>query len=777
MSSSSSQIGKELYEFGPFRVDPEKQMLLRDGKPIALTPKAFQLLLVLVRRSNQIVSKDDLMNAVWPDTFVEETNLTRNIFALRRAMGESERDRYIITVPGHGYRFAEHVRPVAEEERRIVAATYSKVQVRIAETKPRRWVVVSVILLFTLAIASYRFLTRRAPLLTEKDTVVLADFSNSTGDPVFDETLRQGMAAQLEQSPFLTLISEDRMQRTLKMMGQPAGAPITRETAREVCQRTGSAAVLEGSIASLGNEYVLGLRATNCRTGDVLDEEQSQAAKKEDVLQALSQLATKFRTRIGESRETIRRYDTPLEAATPSLEALKAYSTGWKLVYSSGAAPALPFFKRAVELDPNFAMAHAVVGRMYADLDESDLSAGSTAKAWQLRGRASERERFFITAEYESLVTGNVEKARQAGEEWEQTYPRDSWPHFLLSGSVLKTVGQYERAIAEARRGLDLDPDFVFGYYNLAINHLYLNRVDDAENTVHRAAERGLESDELVRLRYDIAFLKDDQRGMQDAIALARERSGGENWISSRESFALAYRGHVKQARITSLVAVEQAQQAGQRERAGLWDAGAAVREALFGNASEANRLATGALELSKDREVEYGTALVFAVSGDSSRAQGLANDLEKRFPEDTAVRFSYLPVLRATLALNQRDPAEALELLQAAAAHELGVPRSSMHALFGALYPVYVRGEAYLAAGQGSEAVAEFQKILDRRGIVLSDPIGALAHLQLGRAYSLSGDTSRAKSAYQDFLTLWKDGDPDIPMLTQARTEYARLQ
>jgi eukaryotic-like serine/threonine-protein kinase len=776
---ASDAVKELLYEFGPFRLDPEKQTLFRDGESVPLMPKTFQILLVLVRHSNQVVAKDDLMMAVWPDTFVEETNLTRNIYMLRKALGENPpTERYIVTVPGRGYRFAEHVRSLAQHEISIIAASQSRIQVQVAETRIWKWVSLAAVAALVVAgSVLLPFRHHHGTRLSSRDTVVLADFENSTGDPVLDETLRQGMAVQLEQSPFLSLVSEDRIQRTLKMMGQPSSARLTSETAREVCQRTGSTAVIEGSIANLGNQYVLGLRATNCRTGDVLDEEQLQASRKEDVLNALSQLATKFRTRIGESRETIKQYDTPLaEATTPSLEALKAYSIGWKMIYSGGAAPALPFFKRAVELDPNFAMAHAVVGRLYDDLDESDLSAESTATAWQLRDRASEREKFFITAEYESLVTGNLEKALQTGEEWEQTYPRDSWPHFLISGSPLKTVGQYERAVAEARRGLDLDPDFVFGHYNLAVDNLYINRVQQAENSVQQAAERGLESDELLSLRYDIAFLENDQPGMQHVIARVRERSGAEDWISSRESFALAYQGHLKQARVASLIAAQQAQQVGKKERAGLWKAAAAVREALFGNVSEARRLAAGARELSNDREVEYGAALVFALSGDSSGAQVLANDLEQRFPEDTSVNFSYLPVLRARLALNQGDPAKALELLQAAAPHELGVPRSSISALFGALYSAYVRGEAYLAAKRGDEAATEFQKILDHRGIVISDPIGALAHLQLGRAYLMAGDTARAKSAYQDFLDLWKDADRDISIRRQAKSEYAKL-
>jgi DNA-binding winged helix-turn-helix (wHTH) protein/tetratricopeptide (TPR) repeat protein len=778
MSASESQRLKELYEFGPFRLDPEKQILLRAGEPIPLTPKTFQVLLVLVRHSQEVVTKDDLMKAVWPDTFVEETNLSRNIFMLRKALGENPQDhQYILTVPGRGYRLAENVRLVPEQELSVVAAKHTKVQLQVKETKSWWWIAIIVILLLAVATVTFRSFLNRTPHLTGKDTVVLADFANSTGDSVFDGTLRQGMAVQLEQSPFLSLIGEQRIRHMLRLMGKSADARLTPELAREICVRTGSAAVLEGSIANLGSQYVLGLRARSCRTGDMLDDELAQATRKEDVLNALTQIASKFRTRVGESLSMIQQHDTPLaEATTPSLEALEAYSAGWKAHFSNGAIAALPLFQRATEIDPRFAMAHASLGRIYADLDESDLSARSISRAWQLRSGTSDREKFFITVNYEALVTGNEEHVQQTCEVWAQTYPRDALPHLFLSGYANKAAGQYEKAAAEGWRAIELDPDFAVAYYGLAVNQVYLDRLEDAENTLRRAYGRGLEIDEFIMLGYDIAFLKADHEGMEREAARARQRSAGETWISDHEAFALAYSGHLQQARSMSRRAVDQAQHA-QRERAGLWEAGAAVREALFGNAFEAKKRVKAALEFSHDREAEYGAAFALALSGDIVRAQELADDMEKRFPEDTAVRFSYLPVVHARLALDHGDASKAVELLQVAVPHELGVPRSSVHALFGALYPVYVRGEAYLAESRGAEAAAELQKILDHRGIVVSDPVGALAHLQLGRAFGMSGDMTKAKTAYKDFLNLWKDADPDIPILKQAKAEYANLQ
>jgi eukaryotic-like serine/threonine-protein kinase len=774
MLSSENENLPELYEFGPFRVDPSRETLLKAGVAVPLTPKTFQILLVLVRHGQEIVTKDDLMKSVWPDTFVEEANLSRNIFMLRKAMGETAQDhRYIVTIPGRGYRLTENVRLVPGEEFAIAAASHSRVEIEVKETRPWRWIALAAVIVLAVAAGLWRWLSPRRAVLGARDTVVLADFANSTGDPVFDDTLRQGLAIELRQSPFLSLISDQRIGLTLRLMGRVAGARLTPELARGVCERTGSAAVLDGSIAPLGKQYVVTLQARSCRNGEVLDQEQTQAASKEDVLSALSQIASRLRNRVGESLTAIQEHNTPLaEVTTPSLEALEAYSTGWKLHTMNGAMSALPLLKRAVEIDPDFALAQATLAREYADLDEADLSAQIATRAWQLRGRTSERERFYITATYEGLATGNLEQARQNDEAWAHTYPRDPVPYSMLSGYPNKAAGRYQEALAEAQRSIEADPDFAIAYYNLGVNNLYLGRVEEAENVLRRAAGRGLEIDELLILEHDIAFLKGDRAAMEGAAARARERSGGDTWISNKEAFAAAYTGHLRAATILTQRAVDQATQEGQSERGGLWKAGESLREAFFGNATIAAKSAIIALDRSHNREVVFGAALTLAISGDSARAQALASDLEKRFPEDTVVRFSYLPVLRARILLNRGEPSKAIEQLQVSAPYELGASRF----LFGALYPIYVRGEAYLAMHQGAEAAIEFQKILDHRGIVGSDPIGASAHLQLARAAAITGDKAKAKTAYQDFFALWKDADPGIPVLKQARAEYLKL-
>ena len=776
MPASPNRGGKDLYEFGPFRVNPEKEILLRAGEPIQLTPKTFQILLVLVRHSNEVVTKEDLMKTVWPDTFVEEANLSRNIFMLRKALGERPQDhRYVVTVPGRGYRLAESVHLVADDELTIIAADHSKVQVQVEETRPWGWIALAGILLVGVAAGAFRFFWHRPTVLTETDTLVLADFANSTGEPVFDGTLRQGMAVQLEQSPFLSLVSEQRIQQTLGLMGRPPDAPLTPELAREICERIGSAAVLEGSIARLGSQYVLGLRAKNCRTGDTLDEEQAQAANKEDVLNALNQVASRFRRRVGESLAAIKKHSIPLaEASTTSLEALKAYSTAEQVWFSTGPAATVAPLQRAIEIDPQFAMAHAFLGRMYADLWEPVLAAESANRAYELRNRVSDPERFFIMVPHDLDVTGNLEEAEQTAELWAETYPRDVRPRGFLSW-IDQELGRYEQSLEEGKRAVALDPDFPPAYNNLAWAYVQLNRLPEAENTLLQASQHNVAFPEFLVMRYYIDFLKGDRAAMQREVARDEENPDVGDWIFHEEASTLAYSGRLQEARRKSRQAVDSAREAiHKRERAAMWEAGAAVREAFFGDPLEARQHATAALDFSKGRDVEYGAALAFALVGDRSRAQALAKDLEKA-SEDTFVRFNYLPTLRALDALSHRDSSSAIELLQTAAPYELSVGSAS--GFFGILYPVYVRGQAYVLAHRYPEAAAEFQRVLDYPGVVFADPVGARAHLELGRAYALSGDKVKAKAAYQDFLTLWKNADPDIPMLKQAKVEYAKLQ
>jgi serine/threonine protein kinase len=645
-----------------------------------------------------------------------------------------------------------------------------------ASARARWTVVAAAAAALALAAVGYFFYPRQASALTDKDTIVLAEFTNQTGDPVFDDTLRQGLAVQLQQSPFLSLISDQRIRNTLPLMNQPADARLTPDIAQGVCVRTGSAAVLEGSIATLGSQYVVGLRAKHCTTGDILADEQAQAPRKEEVLSTLSQIATRFRTRVGESLATIEKHSMPLAAATTSsLEALKAFSTGSDLAVFNWERR-LPHYQRAIAIDPEFAMAHAQLGFGYSTMGETALGRQSLLKAYQLRHRASDVERLNIETLYDRDATGNLERERRTLETWIESYPRDPRPRSLLAGLALTSTGQHELAIARTEEVLALEPDSTPTYGSRAFNQLYLNRLDDALLTVRRTTERKLQSPDLRLVPYFVAFLKGDEEELRQTSAVARKYPGLEDLIPHLEALALARSGRLQDARRMSAVPVEIAQRSARRERAALFEAARAVWEAFYGNAAAARQSASQALALGRGRNVDYAAAFALALSDDLRQARALAQDLARDFPEDTFVQFMYLPTLRALFSLNTHDPAAAIQALQVASRYDLHTGGVGFIQRFGALYPIYVRGVAYLAARQPTEAAAEFQRILDHRSIVLVDPMDALARLQLARALALSGDTGKAKSAYSDLLTLWKNADADVPVLKEARAEYARL-
>jgi eukaryotic-like serine/threonine-protein kinase len=659
--------------------------------------------------------------------------------------------------------------------RRAVAA--GEAGLRLAR-KSTRWGAIAgaIVVAIGLAVAGWLFFSRKAPALTDKDTIVLADFTNTTGDAVFDGTLRQGLAVQLEQSPFLSVISDERIQQTLRLMDQPADARLTPEIARELCQRTESAAVIDGSIAKLADDYVVGLNAINCHTGDVLAREQITSEDKAHVLAALGKAAREIRGKLGESHKTVAKLDMPLEqATTPSLEALKAFSLGYQVEGTTGDAAAIPFFKHAIELDSNFALAYAMLGRLYANIGEPGMAVDYIRKAYELRDRTSEPERYFISANFHVEVTGNIENAEQTCELWVQEYPRAQLPHDLLSGAIYPVTGQYEKAVEEGREAIRLNPDFPSSYAILMFAYIPLNRLDEAKATYQQALERKLNNPFLYITRYGIAFLQNDSAEMAQQVASSAGQPGVEDELLALEADTAGYHGRLREAEEFSRLAIVSAERTGEKEVAATYSALSGLREALFGNADEARRRAALAMGRSAGRDVQFGAALTLAYAGADGRAQGLTDDLGKRFPENTLVRFNYLPTLRAKLAVSRRNDSEAIRSLSAAAPYELGVSTSSAY-YWTALYLVYVRGEAYLASRRGTEAAAEFQKILDHRGLVTNEPIGALAHLQIGRAYAMQGDTAKAKAAYQDFLTLWKDADPNIPVLVAANSEYAKL-
>ena len=626
--------------------------------------------------------------------------------------------------------------------------------------------------------------SRRAHTLTERDTVVLADFGNNTGDPVFDDTLKTGLSVSLRQSPFLNLLSDSQVTATLQLMTLPANTKLTPDVARELCLRAGSKGYIAGSIDVLGSEYVLGLKAVNCQNGDTLAQEQVTAATKEKVLDRLGDAASKLREELGESLATVQKFDVSLEqATTPSLEALKALSLGHKAV--PGIAAALPYYQRAIQLDPNFATGYMHMGASYFGLGEVGRAREYFTRAFQLREHASELERLAISTYYYRVVTGELDKAAKTVQEEIASYPRKSFGYGNL-GLVLAFMGQYPRAAEMTREALRLAPDGATWYTNLANDELALQRFDEARQIIHEAQTRNLDDPIHRNALYALAWLGADGPAMVEQKQWFASHREYENYGLALASDTEAYAGHIGKARELTKRAVDSAIGTDSQEIGAVYLAIAAQREAAYGNATKARQVAAEAFKLAPASPgAEAEATLAFAMAGDRARAESLAQDLGKRFPLDTQMQSLWLPAIQAQLALERKSPVSALSTLQAATPIELGQFQFVLN--ISCLYPVYVRGEAYLAAGQGRAAAAEFQKILDHSGIVWNCWTGALAHLGVARANALESRTSqgadadaarvRALAAYKNFLTLWKDADADVPILKQAKAEYAKLQ
>jgi tetratricopeptide (TPR) repeat protein len=658
----------------------------------------------------------------------------------------------------------------SDSSRKVVAHEAPRAE----KTTRSKWLKVwtgaaAAILVGAAAVGTYFYL-HRAPMLTNKDQVVLADFTNTTGDPVFDGTLRQGLSVQLSQSPFFNMISDDQIAQTLRLMEQPDGSRLTDDLARQLCQRLGATAVIGGSIASLGPQYVLGLSAIKCSTGEILTEEQVTADSKSQVLSALAQGASELRGKLGESLGSIQEYDVPLEqATTPSLDALQAYTLGRKeMLVQADSAGAIPLFERAISLDPNFAMAHARLGTCYANIGERVKAIEETTKAYQLVDRTSGLEKLYITSHYYEYVTGDLLKASQALELGTQIYPQAETTYITL-GAVYRSLGEYDKALSPAQSGLQINPESGFSHEALAYDYLCLDRLDEAKTVIQESHALGLDPVGEHQVLYHIGFLQHDAAAMAGEVSWAAGKMQYKHQYLFMESLTAASSGLLEKSRDLTDQAVTSAQDLGWRENAGGYRANEALLEALFGNGAQAQSDARAALGISRGAEVESNAALAYVVSGDVSQAQSLADDLAKRFPDDTIVRYLDLPAIRAEIEMARGNPAKAIELMEASAPYELSEGLDCL--------PIFVRGRAYLAAGNGASAAAEFQKILDHPGVVVNSPMGVLAHLQIGRSEELAGDTAKARAAYQDFFALWQHADPDIPILKQARAEYAKLQ
>jgi DNA-binding winged helix-turn-helix (wHTH) protein/tetratricopeptide (TPR) repeat protein len=759
MSVSEDQRLKELYEFGPFRVDPEKEVLLRAGQPVPLTPKTFQILLVLVRHHKEVVTKDDLMKSVWPDTFVEEANLSRNIFMLRKALGESPQDhQYILTVPGRGYRFAENVRLVPEQGVSIVAAQHLKVEVQVKETKPWGWVSAAIILVLAIAGGTTWLRLHRKPVLTEKDTVVLADFANSTGDPVFNGTLRQGLAIQLEQSPFLKIMNDARLQRDLRLMNLQPGEHITNQIAHDICVREGAAATIDGAITSLGKSYVITVEAITCHEEATLAREQIQVEDKEHVLNALGTVATSVRSKLGESLSSIQKLNRPLEqVTTASLEALRNYTEGLSVMSQGHFLAAIPLFERAIAIDPKFAMAYYLLGVALEQAGDITRSAEYAKQAFLLIDRVSDYERAGITAYYYS-ATGELDKEIDAYQLGVRNYPRNWAFHNDLSLIYIEE-GRYEEGLKEGLEAVRLEPDVEPPYRRLLDSYICMDRLDEARQVAEKVLALGLDGSRIHQRFLELAYVEGDRESISREIQWFAGKP--EEYLSlglqaaDRNVHGQRHASHELYQR-----AAQTALRQGFRYVANEFEEADTRADALSGNCEAVHRLGHPALALT--------------VCGEVAKAEKVAAATSKQLPNGTIPNAVQLPEIQVMIALHRGRPEQSVELLAPASPYE----RSYLEV-------VYLRGLAYLQMHKGEEASDQFQRIVDHKGASWGatwvhpnwGQYYSLSYLGMARGFALAGDTAKARKAYKDFLELWKAADSDVPVLKEANAEYARLQ
>jgi len=768
--------------FGSFEVDFRERKLTKGGSRIRLQEQPFRILALLLEHPGQLVTREEIRMQVWPqDLFVDfDAALNTAVGKLRVALNDSaDNPRFLETVPRHGYRFVAPVALSPEVEEPVPAPVPTRQRSR---KRLYLWYAAALIAAGA-AIGGFWFFRPAAPKITSADTIVLTDFVNTTGDASFDDALKTALRLSLQQSPFFKVLSDSAIAGTLQQMTRPANTPLTGEVARELCQRAGSKAYLAGSIGTLGNQYVLGLKAVNCRNGDTLAEEQSLATSKDKVLNALGQAASKLRGELGESLASVQKFDVPLAlATTSSLEALKEYSVAVKAFDEKGPPESLPHLQRVVQLDPNFAAAYRLLGLVYSGLAQTDRAGEYYTKAYQLQDHVSEWEKLAIAGDYYLNVTGELDKAAEAYERWSSLYSRNKAPISTL-GIVYALQGQYEKASETTRLALGVGPSYG-SYANLALYNLALQRFDDAQHFIDEAHGKKMDGLEIRSGIYALAFLRSDSAAMAEQQKWFTGKPE-ENYGLSLASDTEAYRGHLRVASELTTRAVASAIRADSKESGAIWLSNAALRNAAFGNALEARQMAAKALKLAPTGQgIEAEAALAFAMAGDASRAESLAQELNKRFPLDTQMQSLWLPAIRTQLAIRAKNSDYILTDPQNISPVEYGGMLFTVNPT--CLYPTYIRGNAYLAAGRGKEAAAEFQKIIDHSGVVWNCWTGALAHLGVARANKLQSTTlqrtdadaarARALSAYNDFLALWKDADPNIPILKQARAEYAKL-
>jgi eukaryotic-like serine/threonine-protein kinase len=775
-----------LYAFGPFRVDTVRGILLRDSEPVPLTGKCFDVLLALIAHYPDTVSKDLLMKSAWPNTFVEESNLTQHISMLRKALGESPQDRlYIVTVPGEGYRFVTGVLEIqpatdgapTDVDTNPTDGLDKTVQHEISLSGGRlfaavaqiKWIAVGslIVLLATVAVLWMRQI-RASRSLKERDSVVIADFDNSTGESVFDGTVKEGLAVELGQSPFLDLVSSDRVRATLRLMGHSPDEPVKSPLAREICERLGAKALISGSVARLGKSYVIDVEAEACADAAVLAREQVEAKSPEEVLPLLGTIGSKLRRKLGESMSSIQQFDAPLEqATTPSLEALKSYTLGIQARTRGSEKASVPLFEHAIDVDPNFAMAYAQLSAVYSNLGESDKGADYMKTAFDLRDNLSERESLYLSARYYSNVAGELDKATETYDLWSKLYPRD-WRPFNGLATRYQVVGKYEEAKVAAEHALSLQPNHYSPYANLAVTQLSLNHLDEAEKVCLRAGKAGHDSIYTHRVLFDIAFLRHDETAMQRQVNWAKGKDS-ENEMLTTRALSFAAVGKMQAARQLFAQSQSASLSSGLNDNAAYSMAREALIEADFGDLDRAKKQAIAALSLGRGIDADETAAEALALSGEDQKARDVVEDLKLRFPHHGPLNLASLPSTLAAVEMQHEHPTKAIQILVPAAPFDLSE--------FANLSPVYIRGQAYLGARSGAEAAAEFQKIIDHVGVDVTSPRHTLAYLGLARASSLNNDQAKSRAAYQQFFALWSNADSDNPVLRAARQEYGNLK
>lgn len=765
-----------IYEFGSFRLDAQERLLQREGESVSLTPKAFDLLLALIERHGQLVEKEELFQTVWPDTIVEESNLSSNIALIRKALGDGAQGEYFIeTVPKHGYRFVAEVRQIGAAQ--AAGLGVAPVGNPSRTTTRRKAIIWGAIALFVSVAAAVSYFSRR-PVLTDKDTILLADFVNKTGEEVFDGTLREALAIQLSQSPFLNIFSTEQVREGLRYMGRAPEDRLTQTVARELCQRYGLKAFLTGSIASLGHNYLLTLEAVNSQTGEVLAGELAEAENKEQVLKTLDRVTTQLRRKLGESLASIQKFDAPLEqVTTSSLMALKAYSLGTETLRRSqgpGNDEALLYLKRAIELDPNFGQAYSTISTLYRNRGQQELASEYAQKAFELRDRVSEREKLAILLEYYSDVTGELDKQIETALVSKRNYLRDYSPPNSLAMRY-SAMGQWESVVAEAREAISRDLQARPPYFLLGNALISLNRFAEAREVYERALQQKPDFEPYHSFLFRIAFVQGDMAEMKRQL----------DWMSGKpneytalvlQAETAAFAGQLRQAQECSRRALELAARRNLKEQTAGIEFWLVKCETAFGSCRHPSAETFDIQTLKHDHRLYLVIAAsTQALCGDVKEAESLANELAARNPQFTLMNTLVLPTIRADIELRRGNPDQVIRLLQPALRFEGGDGGFRGGDL--ACRVIYQRGQAYLRQRSGAEAAAEFQKILNHRGWCPTSYFYPLACLGLARAATLTGDTAKARKAYQELLTLWKEADPDLPLLIVAKQEYEKLK